>query len=495
MSMFFDQSPRDKLNNSQVNAAPNLNQHPRGYAGGTILDPNQGQSNSPQQIEELQKKPWYKTLWILEICSATIIPWALWAIGRGAPVKGAEFKAGSDGFDAALEKLEQALPWQGQWSGSAADAYTAQVQVFIDQVTTMKELDLAVKNSLTIHAEDIRKTRILLTATLALLTSALSFFVFLWWNDKNNKTNKITKNVTLNTNLNSNVENGSQRESFVDIDGKSLGEVATVASDAEIPRDSQMGPMSQYGPDSNLNPSPAIHTGPVYVNGCLYWAQLPFLAYTGLVIASVVAIVVGGAGKRENDADRAQKNYREAGRRATIRGGTAGVRTARVNQEQATTVSRFDSENGRATGTQAATASSVTSRVGDQMSPAQPVQNSVVDSARGTTKNIVTESDEPGKAASGKSTTAIPFLANAIRDTGIRHGSAATDQRASVQVGQSAAASTPLQRADNSSEDDHNASNTSDAQNASGIENEQAPIASGESAGKPETAPTINPHQ
>lgn len=96
--------------------------------------------------------------------------------GLGGPLNGlqAGLVNADNNFDKALQALNSAIPDAAQWSGSAADAFTAQINVIADQVLAVKEEDLGLKDVIDDHADNVQRTRASLAVVITFLYAALA---------------------------------------------------------------------------------------------------------------------------------------------------------------------------------------------------------------------------------------------------------------------------------------------------------------------------------
>lgn len=76
----------------------------------------------------------------------------LYLIGH-PPVKGDEFTAAITQFNTAADTLSATIPSAIQWSGSAADAFTAQLEQMRKQIVVLTELDQSTQHGISIHSK------------------------------------------------------------------------------------------------------------------------------------------------------------------------------------------------------------------------------------------------------------------------------------------------------------------------------------------------------
>lgn len=100
------------------------------------------------------------------------------------PYDGEELKNSEAEFAEALTELELAVPNSTTWSGSAADAFTAQLKVMQDQVQAMQELDLRIKLALDKHSKDVQKAHYSNLLYVGVLCGIKEYVVWLMTNAK-----------------------------------------------------------------------------------------------------------------------------------------------------------------------------------------------------------------------------------------------------------------------------------------------------------------------
>lgn len=86
---------------------------------------------------------------------------------------------GPELFDQAIQALQTASADTQVWSGSAADAYMAQLNVFFEQITLMKEHDSQFRSSIAKHADVINWSHAANFGCMALLFGARKLVVWL----------------------------------------------------------------------------------------------------------------------------------------------------------------------------------------------------------------------------------------------------------------------------------------------------------------------------
>lgn len=147
-----------------------------------------GVNNAREKKALWEKEPWYPELYIVLdaiIIVELFLAFNGWYIAYGGdpkdPIKGDQVKDSVAKFDAALRSLDSAAPDASQWSGSAADAFIAQLAVIHDQVDVLRLSDITIKNNLDEQAKDVRTMRGILFVALAGLSAVKGGIVEIWY--------------------------------------------------------------------------------------------------------------------------------------------------------------------------------------------------------------------------------------------------------------------------------------------------------------------------
>lgn len=135
--------------------------------------PIESESESEEKIDNK-----YREAWI--IISAIGVVFLLLALdGFGEPNRGQELSDAAPALQQALEALAAAYPDLRQWSGSAADAYTAQLKVINNQLAAVQELDQQIRDAINTHATKNLATRRALASLLGFLGMVLAVVIWL----------------------------------------------------------------------------------------------------------------------------------------------------------------------------------------------------------------------------------------------------------------------------------------------------------------------------
>ncbi|OBA61386.1 hypothetical protein A5647_11290 [Mycobacterium sp. 1100029.7] len=101
--------------------------------------------------------------------------------GFGTPNAGASLATASDKLDLFIKDLDPScIPDPRDWSGSAATAYTTQVQTLKAYAATMKEYDKTLKGYLKNQADKISEAHMCITVNVAVLTAAAGIALALY---------------------------------------------------------------------------------------------------------------------------------------------------------------------------------------------------------------------------------------------------------------------------------------------------------------------------